>query len=978
MERIEENKGSRQKQESYLFAWITEFCVAAPDAEGALDELERRAEEIPGDEYHHRVMTTFGATDLVEIAIFNHIYHLFQIPECTANSTSRSVGARCLTEEELERTELASEQYRQLDLADLLVEMPDRPLLAVVYLRLSAAAKLCVLPETPTLPGGTTLIDFFLGKFLRSDHPVWVEYVRMLTSTLKPLGVEIPEGDLYITSLIGLDAVDLILVVRARRLEQLAAITWAIRHQRMRSVWLADEAARGEETLIAPMLELLGQDLGTVAAEWNVSPLFKEVRCIWGLPLYPADRGPASWRFERQAAGIPPGAEAGVIVTVSKAAPDRFGDAIQSQGIMKQQGKMERARKLYGVRSVLMTFGRSDILAVPAADESLRRIEISDIQEGFSYLTGFESGDGAFKAGIWPSTEVAVRMGVPEGIAFPKYELMRRFRRLVRNRRESDLERRARGLSLTLRWLASSEERLTAYSTTNIGVSMINSLTRYLERDPEIFAELAPAVDRLIKILEEDNPTQRELLWIVAEIRDLSEFLGKQYDPLQSQDIPSSVENEVGNKISRDAFSFFARVFARSIAPDHWFFVLDAVGGGLTCELGPFRCLAFRVTPFVLHYPIAWLVAPEFAHARLASTTLGDLPNLLIKQDLFRLSNEVGDYRFVDSSGETLKEMFDRLGEAVRSCCEHSLAQIFARALKSVLSEVISDFVLWRSVRLGEESPVDTGRKFWLIHGPGLVSATQFFYGAMAPSMAVVNSLVLRVFFMNFLLHVREVQDTNASDGWGELLCEVLDELAKPKNQAFALAEHPLVYGLGHLERSYVYLQCLKLDLRIPEVKWLTAIGLLRRGVALLLRERSEVGGMIGGWVRSVEPLVDCLFEPRAMGDLARKWYCGYLAELADSWPTADPWPPFIEHHSIEVVGEGEDVSNRSVPEGRLRESDPEGGFISLRGGVYVRDKGGGLAGQKRYHRATGLLIKRLADHCRKIRFQELREFVRG
>ena len=79
--RAQPQNGRKNKHDSnYLFACITEFSIAAPDARSALKDLQNRTERLhrhhlntggSGREYSHRLIATIGGTDIIEIAYDN-------------------------------------------------------------------------------------------------------------------------------------------------------------------------------------------------------------------------------------------------------------------------------------------------------------------------------------------------------------------------------------------------------------------------------------------------------------------------------------------------------------------------------------------------------------------------------------------------------------------------------------------------------------------------------------------------------------------------------------------------------------------------------------------------------------------------------------------------------------------------------------------------------------------------------------------
>ena len=127
--------------------------------------------------------------------------------------------------------QLASSILELACVQDVLAEDPERPFLGIIYAKASALAKLCV----PALgePGGDLLATALLRHFLNPAQRCWRE--DPLVYLTGALGDRTLPADLVAARLCvlgGLDSVDMVILVRAPRLELTAHIS-QIRPRRM-------------------------------------------------------------------------------------------------------------------------------------------------------------------------------------------------------------------------------------------------------------------------------------------------------------------------------------------------------------------------------------------------------------------------------------------------------------------------------------------------------------------------------------------------------------------------------------------------------------------------------------------------------------------------------------------------------------------------------------------------------------------------
>ncbi len=997
----------------YLYAWITEFSVAAPDATDILTDLSLGASTIhesqcprstPQKEFDHCILATLGTTDLIEIAFFNHLYHFFEIAESSSRSSKRSVGTRCLTAAELENLTTESRDYNLVPIDQLTLENARLPLIAIMSLRLSSLAKICVGSDDTTCPESATLLDAFLRRSFHrrnnsatQDGSTWNLYRSILTSTLdEPGSTSTPK--LLITPLSGLDSVDFIFLVRARNLEQIAALALAMRLQKLGTIWPTTSTGPDPKYLKTAK-ELLGYS-NTIALDWNRTALFKEIKTNWGLRVMKSKES-GDWRLERYRDAETQIAKAAVSFSLTRVAPDRIRASMKPFGIinsLQQRGKVQ----IDTARRSLVLFGEFDTLLTPSVEDLFRTVTLLDLQNHFRYLTGVESRyltgveperQSALEAGIWPSTEIAVWIRMPVGIKRPTYKLMKRFRQRLHNRRVRDFGRLGERLSMTKRWLTGAQRLGLPYSTTSTMVNLLPAFLSSLEREPERFSELLPAIRYLIDIVAlhdaplepkatSPEPTQADIRWLLSRTKEAFETLTHDHYPLQSSNITLRAEGAAGHRIANDAFYCMAESLNSALAHSHRIIVLPTVGGGLTSESGPRNLTVLRASSFVLHYPISWLIASELTHRRLQSTHLSDLPSeeqrslhkLLVKADC-------------DLDDRTLViEALGALGGAFDSSASHSPSRVFTSSFSRILGEIIADLTLWRSLCIDSDDGAEGIRRLWFIHGPALVSAKRDSCGSRSLGLPRLSDLILRVFFSNFLADSHPAQPGETSKPhaapWHKPFLVLLNDL---KNNQLRLENYHTL-ELDYHARSYMHLQCLRLDLGIPDAMWSTAIDSMSWSFSDVNNNKSRAASLIHQSLVLAKSMVDFWLWQESTEHPGRRLFCRYLSRLISDWETSDPWPPFIRSHSVELNVSRGSMANVSVARERLRSSDPKGGFISIRGGVFLRGNCSSLAlednyaadleAQKAYHIKTGTLIKRLADCSRTIRTRHLRDFL--
>lgn len=975
-----------------LFATITEFGINPDETFNVLDELHAHAKaQAKSFPYEHYLIKTFGKTDLIEVTLFNHYFRFAEATASTGQAFRRSVGVRCPEEQDLP----ADHRENIRTVVEVLHGQKEafQPFLAVIFIGLSPIPGLCI-------PPGERLVAYrAIEAFCDKGNGFWKRY----GDVAKASGVPEDKPDPLIAPLIGLDSVELVLLVRAARLEQLSALTWAIRGQTLQDIesaeeWTDDEREQAldhAQMLLDPEMEMLRQKL---EEHWRSCPLYRGNATVVGMRLREPDIRHDKWHLEE----LPTGREkdvaaAGATFLVhTRYIPgakqplkpltwdDR--DPVPDDGLPPPNLDVDSPADapVDGKdRSFLLLFDRSDVLwtvnhpdQVKLERHLVHSHTVEMIRKFLSDVSGLESRPRP--PGIWTAEEIAVRTTIPSGLEEdPGSELIDRFQMRLRELKNIHLDRQ-HPKSWTRRWLVATKGAGIAYSTTNVMVNVISTVLGRLTTDLDVFADLLPALKRLIEAAENKELAPTDLIWLTEVVERVAGSRARRDQALEVPRDTLAFESYAGYRLPREAFISLVESLAEAIERKSAFvLVRDRPAHRVACQIGPSNWDVLGVSAVTLHDPVHWLIAHELAYGLLAHTTTGEL-DTKVSAALGRMTSGVEGLRV--RADESLDQILRRTAKRLRSQHRKSLAEPFAEALGRCLGELIADLCLWQSLALpGEDrSPERLRRRYWFVHGPGLVMALQSEYGSRPLDNPTLQAVILRCVFFSHLTERPGGSDPSWSSFLSATLAE-LDRLAPEMRLAgpshrWDTSPPPDVAGWGEkppsdeTRRVLTRLQCLKEDLRVSDKRWRIAIRQLLDSLRFVERKTWELGELIGRWLAFVEALSE--HHRLVSREKQKVWglYGEYLAELVELWKdTADPWPPFVMGYRI----------NDPSLETFRRRASIYGVALSRRGSVLVARSHGDREGQRQYQRRTFQLFSELAEHARGDRLRKLIDYLR-
>jgi hypothetical protein len=439
-----------------LFATITEIGHHNAKTRKALEELSHRAQELAkAYPCQHYLVKTFGSTDLIEVALFDHYFRFAQVSSSSVQTFHRSVGVHCPEEKDLPRDRRANvctaeEVLRgRSEIEKQQEKTVPRPFLAVVFMGLSPIPQLC-------LPGGKRPLAYrVLEGFCAQKSELWTSYSEVLKASCSD-GENLSEP--LVAPLIGLDSVEVVVLVRASRLEQLAAFAWAIRSQTLGDLWPAEQHDDAlDRTMELLDLSMEQQKLGE---HWDSCSVYRGSATVVGMPL----QSDVSWRIELPGEHNLLAAETAAFLTHASILP---GSTHPLGGGIVGEDIDQAAEASPG--SFFLLFDRADALWATGAQEKLaRRWTVGQVHEFLSGLSGL--GKPIQHECVWTSTEVAVRMTIPDRLSKGSDELLGRFRKRLRDWREIHLNQKA---GWTHRWLRATKRSSLSYSVNNVVVNLI-------------------------------------------------------------------------------------------------------------------------------------------------------------------------------------------------------------------------------------------------------------------------------------------------------------------------------------------------------------------------------------------------------------------------------------------------------------------------------------------------------------------------
>lgn len=957
-----------------LFASITEFGFVPGKTSRVLVDLRRHAREL--DEvfrHEHYLIKTFGTTDLIEIALFNHYFRFAQASLSSSQTLRRSVGARCPEKEDLPK----NHPDHICTVRDVLEGNGDhRPLLAVVFMGLSPIPDLC-------LPiGSKPLAWSVLESLCKKDSRFWESY----RNVLKACGDEQPEYPL-IAPLIGLDSVELILIARASTLEQLLALGWATRGQNLGDIWPPEDFPRALERA----KELLHPEIGRkdeLEQHWRLCPLSRGSTTVVGIRVRAPDSRNALWRLEELPGDANPVVTKGAAFLIyAEHSPGLMAPIAIEHG--HESGQVNPADQdsddeIIDDDDRLMLFDRADTLQTFAADRRLlfkmaRPRRLHQVRDQLSLLAGLE--------GVTPSNDLQTRTVIAVRLKIPRDQLRgldpdlpNLFRHRLHAWRERHLDKK-HDEGWTARWLRATQKKGISYSATNGVINTISAVLSRLDNDLTGFADILPALHRLIEAAEDQRTDPSDIVWLAEVVERIVGSRSRRDQSLQVPHDTLAFEAHAGYRLPREAFVALAESLAEDVLSNSetktssrqsFVVVRDTPGAGISSRIGPCRWTVLGISALNLHDPIHWLVTHELVHGRLAHTMVKELD----AEELTALNSMTATVKRLRTlTDESVDMTFHRISEQLRHLHRRTLAEPLVEAMSRYLAELAAELCLWSLLEPAKDESAQTGRRFWFAHGPGLIFAHLHRYGSRPLFATTLQTLILRCLLISGLTE-REVSSTR------QFLTAALRELNE-------LAAHMRLKGPSHrwdatpppnverwrhhlpsmgIRRALTRLQCLKEDLRIPDGSWLFAVSRLLEALRFAKEKSPEVLEFIDGWLGFSSALARGTL--RTGGDRhqeVRALYCEYLSELMATWgDTADPWPPFVEGHRMK---------DDSLVTFRRRRSI-FGVAFTRRGTVLVEKARGDMEGQRDYERRTLQFIGAMAEHARDLRYRKLLKYL--
>ncbi len=1016
---MDEKFESEEDRQQY-FGWVTEFGAAPARGYNLLSDLSARAMRLNESfEFNHQLVGTFGGTDVVEISYFHHFFHFGQVASSSSQAFRRSVGVRCPGRYELG----GEERHENIVPIQGVMETPNLPVFAVMYLKFSPVLSLCAssyfddfgrqnpvrfLKDRRISP---MLADQFVWKLGRSRalagdvYGFWTFYERMLASIsgLSPSDLDV---DIKISPLVGLDSVDVVLLIRAQRLEQIAAVAWAMRNQRVSSYWPASEYGG----VLRRARELVGEKVAI--KHWDESPLFSGTTSIWGFPVRRDFEG-ESWSFgyegvdsvamssrnagEMNASVSKSLLGRSVVVFVSTGfEPGDLGASIDPgfHEIVNSFGEASgSARKAVtasdgsegdGGYRFVMLFDRADNMVGDQWAGLARDVSAKEIQNYIEYLLEFYGGDAGRKSDgldpsrgngeirrIWTQTSFGVLMTVSreDVLREPRKYLVELFRN-----RLSGLGvhlKRGEVPSWTEMWLYHAKRLGVMYSATNSMVNTISTVVEHLLDDHEEHIDFLDTVSYLIEFVKDETATPGEVKQLAGLINYLVDARGRRDHPLRLPNASLAIDGYAGLGLSRQAFGVLVEGLMSRLGISGKLMIMSSQDVGMAYETGPADCSLFRVSDFSLYFPVSWTVPHMMAHVYLDHAPAGEVLGSAL---LGRCKTSM----FVKHDGDCLDLVLSHMGARLRDIGEGTPASPMCRGLAQALKKVVADMISWASFMKG--SFVRTHRRFWLNQGLALVYSSKDLYGNERVPMQVTVSVLVRIILLNEWASMAK-GDVEGYVVFGKVkFSDFLDRVIQLGKCDWSCCE---MSGLGTIETLWgdpqgmneLCAYAMREDLLAWRDQWQACLQRLV-DAAKYVRGSKEIADIFDQWQEVNGDVVASLGLGSFALDSENSWSCylSYLDMLLEEWQdSADPWPAFISGRTRSM--EQEPAATRL--EHRRRSKDLPGVFASRRGAIFLED-GESMTGTRSfrsqivYHRKTSCFIGELVEYARRSRFARL------
>lgn len=921
-------------------ATITEYGAATGDYHSLVADLstERKASQT-------LLVASFGLADLIEISFSEGDSHLKLPRSSGAHVFRRSFGV--LWPEE---PDLPCNRISELASADeILQPNPALPLFSITYLKLSPIPTLCIPPSLEKTP----LVTELLTELVSRDSGVWQSYREVLHATLDNKE-EAEQLGLQIALLIGLDSVDLVLLSRVARLEQIASLAWALRSQQLDDYW---DLTNFQE--VAERAKLLTGAAGLpLEVLWRQSALFGSSATVLGLPLYTHGEVPTLEGSEENSLI----ARNVCISTRLTYAPGGFHDTLGLPVIDPETISRHALGENEG--EFLLLFDRSDILRLPVGEMggNLQDLKLRDLRKYLQWLiSGAKTQPAeprAFRS-IRARTELAVLTRIPNMALGQTHrgapDLFDLFHEYLRKARHHHLGSDSSAWSR--RWERATDSVGMLYPVTAGVLSLIGTVLDYLEDDIEGFVELLPALEHLIVLAERDSPKRNELISEVLKMSGMLQGLatsrGRRDHPFRFPRETLAFEGHAGNRAPRAAFVAFVESLAEALDPGTLLLVLESSGGTVSCSAGAdFNVI--RVSPLLFFHPIHWVFAHEVAHGSFRHTTGKGLG---------------GDTRFggILKGAGNVSGLFKSFKDFFYAS-PYWLREDFAAAVGEAVEEVPADLMLWDSLHIEGTDARESDRLFWFIHGPGLVLSLRHAWGSQRLTSKHIRPLVLRIFFLSQLRQVDSAPRVDDQAILNDLYLLLKNLYEEPKDTWRARTQRNERAGQQEGISALEILRYLREDLDLEQCEWLMAIKGLWTVVGDLLfentpeseqAEATQMLGMLKAWLEAVVEVRQHLQERRGAAvadrDFFTTWKCyrEYLQGLTIAWSEAYPWLPFSNPAESAAATEA-------------------GVAIDPRGGLILKD----ASERAKYWQTTFRLLLRLDDLGRDGRFRKLAEYL--
>ncbi len=748
---------------------ITEFGVPLNEYRTVLHDLHKRA-ELRRDKGHpmdRMLVASLGETDLLEVSFFKELSNLFEVSGSSVHAFRRSLGVAA----DISTDAIITEQSKDWCLAPLDTVMghdPKRPFVSIHYLRLSTLVVACTPPlggaETdPQEQSSRTLARKWIRSLGTSD--LWTTYESELDAC--DLGAD--RGDLpplLVSPVTGLDTVDVVLLVRARRLEQIAVLSWVLRSCTVAGAHLdsPDQSALGSR------LERLLQVTRSESDRWPSSPTISHSTTLVGLWLDP---------------------EAAIADDLDTVALYGASNDWTPDDLAAESASFTRRHRVYNTRAMArfasatkerraaVLFGRADIL-YPASGAA-STLTIGAVIEIFdaplrAKIDQRMPGPGPDQVTLRDTpvkkvldaqadvvTEIAIHLPIGAGTdGHPDTGFERRLAQRLTESRKFHIERdpdEGAPKGWLRRWLDASKKIGLAYPLTNGMVNLIPSVLNYLEQDPASYVDLLPLLAAIVRMAEdiadrqmtprrlENRPvaTIQELREAYRAASELMASRARRDDPLRPPRGTIAFEAHAGYRSYRDAFLVFTDAIRRELNIDHPTVVLDSAGGGFSVRTLTSGPIILTVSSMVLHHPFHWSTyVHEMGHALFATCSLEEWEASVCPE---RPPLPAGERDAWTSIRMDFAESNRQVAGSLQRFGFPSAELLSACFLQ--LEEVAADVIVAQLIGQPGD-PEETLRRFWFVHGPSLIFERQRTQGYWQNGQfGILVELIMRAFTVN-------------------------------------------------------------------------------------------------------------------------------------------------------------------------------------------------------------------------------------